>query len=576
MVLSSKRGRAEAFASVPRPVEGAPRNGLLQSEACALRKLCVQQTRRVFAGGSRGKGATPPRKRCVHIQRLVGRHTGRGAPFEGTSRSFSPLSPHVVHMLIKLARCSAVFAAVCTLQSQRKDPGSMDDVKQVSKSVTRAESDFDQCLSALRAEKGLSSTLVRQLGTLCSHAAHAAAQRQALVRSCPRGRGVWRAEELQRRLNDVRAEIALDAAQTTSMAPQEGWRGVNFGGWLLWEPGPADKAPVVRMVRGTPPDEWTLSERLRERYGDAQAERMMQQHRATLITKRDFVEIRDLGMNAVRIPFSYWLVQGPFPGEAYLGPDLEPLDNAFRWAQETGLSIILCYHGTIGCQSDHQATGRCREDWNPNEWVVDANVEVLRKVAKRYKGSTALGGITVVNEPSCRIPLIKLRRYYRKAYSAIRSAGVPERVEIIFPIYQRPHTDLDSVFREEHGFKNVVFDVHIYHMFTDNWFRMSLANHLRWAAAQGRWHDSKDIADTGARVIVSEWCLALPTFAGSLVGCEWSALTRAEQTAVLRSFARRQVQTFADHTHGWFFWSWKDEEKNWNFREICGKGWLTF
>merc|ERR1712136_154768 len=104
-----------------------------------------------------------------------------------------------------------------------------------------------------------------------------------------------------------------------------------------------------------------------------------------------------------------------------------------------------------------------------------------------------------------------------------------------------PHTDLDSVFREEHGFKNVVFDVHIYHMFTDNWFRMSLANHLRWAAAQGRWHDSKDIADTGARVIVSEWCLALPTF------------------------ARRQVQTFADHTHGWFFWSWKDEEKNWNF-----------
>lgn len=349
---------------------------------------------------------------------------------------------------------------------------------------------------------------------------------------------------------------------------------MNFGGWLLWEPGPCDKSPIVQMVKGIPADEWTLSRQLREKYGSAKADHLMCQHRATYITKCDFVQIRDLGMNSVRIPFGYWLVQGPLPSEPYLGPDLDPLDNAFLWAQETGLRVILCYHGTIGCQSDHQATGRCRADWSPDEWALEANVDVLHQVATRYKDAAALGGISVVNEPSCRIPLARLRRFYGAAYCAIRAAGVPETVEIIFPIFQRHHADLSGGFREQEGFKNVVFDVHLYHVFTDNFFRMSLANHLRWAAADGRWHEAKDVSETGAKVIVSEWCLALPTFSGSLVAWEWRSLSRTERTAVLRSFALRQMQTFATYTHGWFFWSWKDNEQYWNCRDLFAQGLL--
>ena len=60
----------------------------------------------------------------------------------------------------------------------------------------------------------------------------------------------------------------------------------------------------------------------------------------------------------------------------------------------------------------------------------------------------------------------------------------------ILPIYQRWYQDFDGHYREQDGYRNVLFDVHLYHLFSDNWFRMSLASHLRWALARagGTYH----------------------------------------------------------------------------------------
>jgi hypothetical protein len=56
---------------------------------------------------------------------------------------------------------------------------------------------------------------------------------------------------------------------------------------------------------------------------------------------------------------------------------------------------------------------------------------------------------------------------------------------------------------------------------------------------------------------------------------EWSELTRSEKHNVLRSFAARQLRSFATHSDGWFFWSWKDEENSqWNFKEALAKEFL--
>jgi glucan 1,3-beta-glucosidase len=399
------------------------------------------------------------------------------------------------------------------------------------------------------------------------------------AKEAEREKGGWKKEEIQRRVDEVLAEVALDKGQESDgfTAPEQaGWRGVNLGGWLLWETGPCNRTAMVKKLKDVPMDEWTLSAELRKKVGNEEAERLIREHRSTHITKKDFEDIAAQGLNAVRIPFGYWLVTGPRAGEPFVGPDLGALDSAFTWAEETGLKLLLSYHGHPGFQSDHQASGRCSDEWEPEQWEPAVAVAVLMKVSLRYGKRPCLGGIGVVNEPSCHLPIDRLLQYYKDAYAVIRKAGVPDDVQVVMPVYQRGFEQFKGVFTEEAGYRNVVFDVHCYHLFADCWYRMSLAGHLRWAAGKGKSHDVIDIDKCNENVIVTEWCLKMPTWDWSMLSTwEWDVLTRAQRTSVLKSFAIRQLRTFASHSRGWFFWSWRDGNgPEWDFRESVNRGWL--
>ena len=47
----------------------------------------------------------------------------------------------------------------------------------------------------------------------------------------------------------------------------------------------------------------------------------------------------EVGLNAVRLPFGYWVVTGPSGGDPYEGPCLEVLDEGVRLAGEAGLQV---------------------------------------------------------------------------------------------------------------------------------------------------------------------------------------------------------------------------------------------
>jgi glucan 1,3-beta-glucosidase len=124
------------------------------------------------------------------------------------------------------------------------------------------------------------------------------------------------------------------AEGSASLDPRPGpWRGVSLGGWLLLEPGPS--WPLFRRLANDPalkpPEpneedgnarpsessepircEWEFMRRLR-RAGPAGL-KALEEHRETFITRNDFEKIRDLGLNAVRIPFGYWIVLGSTRG----------------------------------------------------------------------------------------------------------------------------------------------------------------------------------------------------------------------------------------------------------------------
>merc|ERR1719313_2309357 len=113
------------------------------------------------------------------------------------------------------------------------------------------------------------------------------------------------------------------------------WNGVSLGGWLLLEPGPSyplfSQHPDPRSKKEQR-CEWELMQVLRKSLGKAKAFEVLKEHRDTHITKSDFERIRSYGLNAVRLPFGYWVVTGPSAGEPYFGPAIEYIDQAVTWA----------------------------------------------------------------------------------------------------------------------------------------------------------------------------------------------------------------------------------------------------
>jgi len=345
---------------------------------------------------------------------------------------------------------------------------------------------------------------------------------------------------------------------------------VNIGGWLILEPGPSAD---LWEQHGPASCEWELMMGLREKLGAAGAEAALREHRETFVTEVDFRRIRDLGFNAVRIPFGYWVVTGPAPGEPYTGPGLEYIDRAVGWCKAYGLQALLDLHGAPGGESGERPCGHERRDWDWSDWRMDGSVEALRVLAKRYRGHPSVAGISVCNEPSERLPAEALCGFYDRAVRAIREAGMPpDEVAVVLPVYRTER--LDEIWRVWNrrfdGFArhaNVAFDLHLYHCFGAWWQRQGLGSHLRMTKRH-----RKILRRVPA--VVGEWSLALPPAARAL---DDEGDTAAEEVA-LRAFATGQLDAYSQASHGWFFWNWRDSPRHhagWDVQKCIEHSWLS-
>lgn len=334
------------------------------------------------------------------------------------------------------------------------------------------------------------------------------------------------------------------------------WHGVNLGGWLLLEPGPA-KALFSRHLEGSVEAtcEWDLMKILERKGGVDFAREEMKQHRETYICRSDFEQIRNCGLNAVRLPFGYWTVLGPGHGEPYIGPSLEYIDKAILWAAEYGLQVVLDLHGAPGGESGGAPCGRQQEPhdaWQWEDWRTDESLHALELIAARYCKCPNVTGIEVCNEPSRTIPTSALCRFYAQAVATIRQAGMHEdNVSVILPVFQRPKATFakawHALIRQRCEFQsgiydNVAFDFHYYHCFGSHYDGYTLAQQLRKVE-----RNAEELRHLPA--VVGEWSLA--------VGCAASQgrLTGEELRAL---FGQLQLQAYENASHGWFFWNWKD------------------
>lgn len=325
--------------------------------------------------------------------------------------------------------------------------------------------------------------------------------------------------------------------------------GVNLGGWLLLE-----KWMTPSIFTGGAIDEYTLCDG-----ADDQTLAAIQKHRDTFITAEDFVWLKNQGIAAVRLPVNY----GVFGGEPPYLETIEYVDKAFKWAEETGIKILLDLHGAPGSQNGWQESGQVgKVRWHKDEKNIIKTLQVIEGLVKRYGMHANLLGFEMLNEPHSKIRTRILQRYYEAAYKLIRlECGT--KVWVVFSDNFKPRRWKRKLRAPK--FENTIIDTHRYQAYTRKDKRLDLAGHMRKTLIGER----RFLAKMAKRhpVIVGEWSLALNKKA-------LEGFNPSQKAAARRAYGAAQLITY-EHTAGWFYWSYKTEEGGvWSFRSCIDNGWL--
>ncbi|MCB1630951.1 MAG: glycoside hydrolase family 5 protein [Pseudomonadales bacterium] len=355
-------------------------------------------------------------------------------------------------------------------------------------------------------------------------------------------------------------------------------RGVNLGGWLVLEKWM--KPSLFAGLEATDETSWCVEL-------GAAAPRLLRAHWDSFITRDDFAWLAECGIDAVRIPLGHWIFGPPYPWHAAYGANphpfveggIEVLDRALDWAEEFGLRVMLDLHAAPGCQNGFD-NGGIKDvcEWHTREEYLAHSVDVLARLAARYRGRRCLHAIEVLNEPRWDVPTALLEDYYRRAYHAIRAHCAPAEAAVVFHDGFRTHREFLDLFRET-GFENVWFDVHRYQCFDRADIDMDIHGHLHKAGVQ--WKDEALAIqhELGVPAIAGEWSLGLDLKVVSL----WAPgpynhalerMDRFQENTAYRGYAAAQLLAF-EHYRGWFFWSYRTETTPaWSFRDCVERGWL--
>jgi endoglucanase len=177
-------------------------------------------------------------------------------------------------------------------------------------------------------------------------------------------------------------------------------RGTNIGNWLIqefWMMG-----GIMSYSGGAINDQCTLEATLSQRFGTAEKERLMKVFRDNYITTRDFDLMKSMGMNVIRIPFLYSLIENEYSPYTLRSDAWQYLDWAVNEAEKRGMYVILDLHGTVGGQAasgeQHDGCIGAAQVWtNTTYW--DRTKWLWDMIAQHYRGRTAIAAYDLLNEP---------------------------------------------------------------------------------------------------------------------------------------------------------------------------------
>ncbi|KAL0305089.1 UNVERIFIED_CONTAM: putative glucan 1,3-beta-glucosidase A [Sesamum angustifolium] len=293
-------------------------------------------------------------------------------------------------------------------------------------------------------------------------------------------------------------------------------------------------------------------------YGPDVAPEIMRNHWSTYITEDDFRFMFQNGLNAVRIPVGWWIIYDPVPPKPYVGGSLQALDNAFEWAFNYNMKVILDLHAVPGSQNGnhHSGTRDGFLEWGDSR--IPETVSVIDFLAARYADHPSLIAIELMNEPLAPgVTLDSLRKYYKAGYDAVRVYTSTAYVILSNRLGEANHTELLPFAT---GLNYSVIDVHYYNRYSDYFRSLNGQQNVDYVYKQRPKQLQEVTRPGGPLSFVGEWTADLYINSASMQDYQ--------------RFAKAQLDVYGKATFGWAYWSYKCEQKHWSFRWMIENGYM--
>ncbi|MBW7479889.1 glycoside hydrolase family 5 protein [Staphylococcus epidermidis] len=180
-----------------------------------------------------------------------------------------------------------------------------------------------------------------------------------------------------------------------------------------------------------------LKDALDEKYGPKEAKKKLNMYADNRWTDKDFQNIKDMGMNTIRLPLNYINLtnykKGMNPDDVKMtSHSFDEVDKFIQKAKTHGLYVIIDFHGAPNSQNgaEHSADknggsnglGHFWDDNNAQEKAKD----ILNNVARHYKDENTVAGYDILNEPkgvNDGSSDKQVNKFYKEAVKSIRDAG---------------------------------------------------------------------------------------------------------------------------------------------------------
>ncbi|MFT5755445.1 MAG: endoglucanase [Alteromonadaceae bacterium] len=230
-------------------------------------------------------------------------------------------------------------------------------------------------------------------------------------------------------------------------------KGTNLGNWLLHEYWMMNQSSNTVAT-----DQCTLEATLDERFGFDERERLLDLFRDNWIAERDWDILEEFGLNAIRLPFVWNVIEDENNPMTLRDDAWQYIDETIAQAEARGMYVILDLHGAVGAQgeNDHSGCAGKNEYWSTPEYQA-RTTWLWEQIAARYKNNGTVAGYGLLNEP-WGTDANNLADVMLDLHDAVRE--VDANKIIILPGH---HQGIDSYGHpDSFGGTNVAFEMHFY------------------------------------------------------------------------------------------------------------------